>query len=619
MTTLQRCRFVLAAMLAIAVVALLGAGAAGAQSTAEHITDYDIDIVVSADGSALFRETIVYDFGPNARHGIERVLPTVVRYDDTNDREYPLTVITVSSPTAPADYSRTDIGGGRERIRIGDAARTITGVHAYTITYRLDAVVNPQPGDDELYWNAIGDEWRVPVDNVAVRVRVPGGAARIACFAGSTGSTDACDLALVEPPTAADPTAVATFAHEGLGAYEGLSVVVAIPDTDGDAREPAPLLIARTLEDPRTFADMFATTPATIGITGVLAAIGAAVIARLQYLVGRDRRGAGAATDIAFSDQTVAGERVPLRDPTATPVEFVPPDGLRPAQLGLLLDEVAHTRDVSATIVDLAVRGHLRIEELTNGKKILDYRFIELRIGAHDGLLEYERYLLSELFEKSSEVLLSGLKNKFATSTAQTKKLLYENAMANGWFAGRPDHVRTKWALAGLAVAAFGVVATVLLAANSSWGLVGVPFAAAGLAMMIGARWMPRRTPKGTGLARRGRGFDEFISNSEKHRAAFAERSNIFTEYLPYAVALGAVDKWAGALSVLGLAPPDTSSWYVGSGPIVWTTFGDRMNTFSTRTASTLTSTPGNSGSSGFSSGGGFSGGGGGGGGGGSW
>ncbi|CAB4752498.1 unannotated protein [freshwater metagenome] len=212
---------------------------------------------------------------------------------------------------------------------------------------------------------------------------------------------------------------------------------------------------------------------------------------------------------------------------------------------------------------------------------------------------------------------LLDLKNKFATATSRTRTLLYENAAENGWFAARPDHVRTIWALGGFAVLAAGAVATFFLARESRYGLVGLPLGVAGFAVMIGARWMPRRTPKGTGLERRTRGFVDFIENSEKYRAAFAERKNIFTEYLPYAVAFGATKKWANALSVLGLPAPDTSLWYVGVGPLVWTTFGDRMDTFTSTATATLTSTPGGSGASGFSGGG--VGGGGGGGGGGSW
>jgi uncharacterized membrane protein YgcG len=586
---------------------------AAAQGSGERIRRYTVDVVVAADGSAEFREVIEYDFGPNERHGIERFVPTRMGFDDQQDRLYPLRVISVSSPTAPSQFTVSPMARGLERIRIGDPDRTIRGVHTYTLQYRLDGVVNAQDGDDELYWNVIGDAWDVPIAGVAVRVVVPDGARRIACFAGTTRSDAPCASSTVQ-------AGVATFAQPSLGANQGLTVVVAIPDADGPVAEPR-FVLGPHDADPgvRSFDEMFARTPATIGVTALLAVAFAAVIAPLQFLVGRDRRGAGTVTDVAFSEQVAEGERVPLFDRTATPVEFVPPDDLRPAQLGVLRDEVADTRDVSATIIDLAVRGRLRIEEVTDSRgKVTDYRLVELDTAdERPALLEYERHLLGRLFASSSEVLLSSLKNEFATAMKRTKELLYIDAVARGWFLTRPDRVRMWWAFGGLALALAGAGLTFVLAGATSWGLVGLPVAVAGLVVLVGSRWMPRRTPKGTGVLRRTKGFEDFIENSEKHRAAFAERKNLFTEYLPYAVMFGATDKWARTLAVLGLPEPDTSTWYVGHGPIVWASFGDRVDRFSSTAASTLTSTPGSSGSSGFS--GGFSGGGGGGGGGGSW
>ena len=435
---------------------LAQAGSAGAVgSSIERIVQYDVDVTVNDDGSALFRELIVYDFGPNARHGIDRVLPTLMGYDDTSDRSYPLTVVTVAAVDASARYSVSDVGSGRTRIRIGDADRTITGSHAYTITYRLDGVVNAQPGDDELYWNVIGDAWSVAIDRAEVRVHVPGGATRVACYVGATRSSATCDLARVDPP--ADPRigSIAVFAHEALFSGEGITVAVAMPDTNGDTLEPQPILVAKSLHEARSLRDRFALTALSGGLAAGLTVVFAAAIARLQFLVGRDRRTSGSATDAAFSDQIVHGERVPLHDTTAIPVEFVPPDKLRPAQLGVLRDEVANTHDVSATIVDLAVRGFLRIEEITDGTSITDYKLVALRGDERGELLEYERYLIGQIFEKSPEVTLSTLKNKFASAMARTKTLLYENAMANGWFSARPDHVRTIWSLAGFVVLAF--------------------------------------------------------------------------------------------------------------------------------------------------------------------
>ena len=141
----------------------------------------------------------------------------------------------------------------------------------------------------------------------------------------------------------------------------------------------------------------------------------------------------------------------------------------------------------------------------------------------------------------------------------------------------------------------------------------------AGILLLVAARWMPHRTAKGYAVLRHTLGFRRFIDESEKHRAEFAERKNMFSEYLPYAVVFGATKKWAHAFAGLGDEPPDTSSWYVSQHAFDYAVFSSAIDGFAVTSAGTLTSTPAStSGSSGFS-GGGFSGGGGGGGGGGSW
>jgi uncharacterized membrane protein len=113
-------------------------------------------------------------------------------------------------------------------------------------------------------------------------------------------------------------------------------------------------------------------------------------------------------------------------------------------------------------------------------------------------------------------------------------------------------------------------------------------------------------------------GFRRFIVDSERYRSEFDERANLFTEYLPYSIVFGCVDKWAKAFADLHTGElPDTGMWYVGTRRFDAGDFSRSMNTFATTAGSTMTSTPGCSGGSGFS--GGSSGGGGGGGGGGSW
>jgi uncharacterized membrane protein len=146
--------------------------------------------------------------------------------------------------------------------------------------------------------------------------------------------------------------------------------------------------------------------------------------------------------------------------------------------------------------------------------------------------------------------------------------------------------------------------------------LLGIPLLVAGILFTFGAYWSPQRTAKGTAVLRHTEGFRRFINESEKERARFAERKNLFSEYLPYAIVFKCVDKWARAFEGLETGP-DTTGWYTGPVYFRATDFSRNLASFSSNVSSTIASTPGGSGSSGFS--GGSAGGGGGGGGGSSW
>ena len=128
-------RVALAGAAVIATVGLGSSSTASAQSGAERIRAYTVDVTIQSDGSILVHETIDYDFGAVSRHGIYRSIP--VRFDyppkaDT-DRVYPIHVVSVTaSGGASSRYTTEDFtesGIGYERIKIGDPDRTITGAH----------------------------------------------------------------------------------------------------------------------------------------------------------------------------------------------------------------------------------------------------------------------------------------------------------------------------------------------------------------------------------------------------------------------------------------------------------------------------------------------------------
>jgi uncharacterized membrane protein YgcG len=597
-------RILLSTFTAAALLLLLRGSAAG-QATGEVIHSYVVEIRILDDGDLAVTETIEYDFGPELRHGIFRTIPTRFHHDDVYDRVYPIRDVAVESQTAPSDVEVSEEGGSTV-IRVGDPDVEISGRHTYTLSYRVEGALNAFDEHDELYWNAIGDEWQAPIERVRVVVRAPADVLRVACFQGWEGGTDVCGSAAYDGPTAR------FAAGRTLLAYEGLTIVVAIPE--GAVPEPSPILEERWSAS-RAFSLDGTKVAAAIAVTGLFGGL----LGRLWWREGRDRRYIGSQIDQVMGNPGGESEQVPLGEGDAeAPVEFAPPENVRPGQIGTLLDERANVIDVTATIVDLAGRGFLLIQEIpdTGLFSKTDWTLIRLE-GAESELLAYERKLLDGLFRDGNEVKVSELKTTFSERLHGVESALYSDATRQKWFRVRPDRVRLRWAGAGVFLLVAGAAITFVLARWTHWGIVGIPVIVAGLALSLMARQMPARTAKGTAMLRRIRGFRRVIATAEQHMARWAEEENVFTRYLPYAIVFGLTKKWAKAFEDLGLQP-DTSSWYVGPRMFTAAAFADSIDGFAVTTGGTLASTPASSGSSGFG-GGGSSGGGGGGGGGGSW
>jgi uncharacterized membrane protein YgcG len=596
--------------LAVTIVASItawawGAGVPALAQTSEAIRSYDVTIEIRTDDSIRVTEVIEYDFGSTQHHGIFRDVPTREAYDDRYDRVFPLHVESVSATGgASADYEISSEPGGITRIKIGDPDVMTSGVHTYTIVYTADAALNGFPDHDELYWNAIGDQWEVPVDHATATVDAPANIVDAVCYAGPVGSTIACDRQRIDGGSA-------RFTQRGLFPFEALTVVVALPK--GAVAEPHPQLV-----EPWSIGRAFSRTRVTLGVSGGLLLLLIAGCGWLLWTRGRDRRYVGSPVDQTMGNPTGDSQAVPLFERGVAPVEFAPPEDLRPGQVGTIVDEQANTLDVTATIVDLAVRGYLTIEEIPKEGWFGKPDWTLHRTDKGDGdLLTYERTLLLGLFKDGNDPALSSLKRTFSERLTKVEDELYADAVERGWFVKRPDTVRASWHARGALLFIAGLVVTFVLAKWTTFGLAGLPLVVAGLLLTVGARWMPSKTAKGTAIARRVGGFRTVIETAETNMSRWAEEQNVFTRYLPYAIVFGCTERWAKAFEGLQLMPPDTT-WYRSSRPFIYADFGRTLDDFSVTTGGTIASTPASSGSSGFS-GGGFSGGGGGGGGGGSW
>ncbi|MEK7861707.1 MAG: DUF2207 domain-containing protein [Chloroflexota bacterium] len=558
--------------------------AAGATDEGWIIESFDAQIEIQSDGRLQIEERIDVDFGRLERHGIFRDIPVVYDWpqETRKQRVYELQVLSVADAQRRAIRYESSRSGANAQIKIGDPDRTITGRQSYVISYTVRGVLNAFSEHDELYWNVTGGKWPVPILKASATVRAPAALAQTTCYVGPLGSTDRC------ASTQGLARGAVFTAGRVLGPGEQLTVVGSL--RKGVVPEPRPLLQDR----PRELTEFFELTPWWLAVSVFVAISGLSVLVWRWWTAGRDDP-----------------ERV-----TIVP-EYEPPDGHRPAQIGLVVDERADTLDVTATIVDLAVRGYLTITEIPKEGLLGKRDWLLTRVRQADDVLGYERTIFDGLFD-TQEVKLSALKKHFYVTLAKAQKELYRDAVKRGWFPLDPSRVRVTYAVAGFGLVILAGVVAVALGYLAGGGVVGLAALVPAVAVIAMSGAMPRKTRDGAELARRAHGFKRYMEVAETDRQRFAEKEQIFADYLPFAIVFRCVDRWAKAFEGIDLKQA-TSGWYSGSSLATFSAMdmSRDLSSFSSQVSSAIASTPGSSGSSGFSGGG--SGGGGGGGGGGSW
>jgi uncharacterized membrane protein YgcG len=569
------------------------------------ITAFHSDIVIAPDSTLIVTEGLEVDFGSLQKHGIFRTIPLRYRYDDQRDRYYNLDVKSVTDGSRSLPYE-TSVSNDNEVIKIGDPTRLVSGNQRYIIKYTVSGVMNSFADHDELFWNVDGALWPVPKAAVSATVHVPSGSLQKAtCFEGPPRSAEACTHLV-------SGDAAAFSSTRQLASGEEMSVVVAL--NKGAVTVPPPLLEPRQRQFPQ---DAFDLTPLTVTLFVLLTVLGVGLVAWNWWVHGRDRAyltqhylpNASSAPTAASAEP----ERTyPLFAHDTLVVEFGPPQNMRPAELGLILDESADTKDVTATIVDLAVRGYITIAE---GPGKADWTLTK-KGGPMAALLPYEKTLFDGIFAGRDTVKLSDLKGTFAPTLRQAEREIYADSLSRRLFTSSPSQARAAWGCMGFALVLVGFAATVALGLAFGWGLVGLAVIIAGIVLAASFPFMPQRTAAGRDVLQHTLGFRLYMTTAEKYRQQFAEKAQIFTQLLPYAIVFGCVMQWAKAFE--GIDTSATSSWYSGNAPFQAALLASSLESMNTNISSAITYVPPSSGSSsGFS--GGFSGGGGGGGGGGSW
>ena len=553
----------------------------------ESIRSYDVKIVLTERATLEVVETIKYDFGNESHHGIFRDIPT--RYT-INNATYKLRItdITVTDEGGRPQTFKIERAGANTRIKIGDPNVYVTGLQAYKIYYTVDRAVEYFKDFDQLYWNVIGHNWSVPINNVTSRIIVPGGSTpeqlRAECFMGPLGSTITCphySWGKVKE-TVAELDSTQGYMEPG----SGITIRIRFPK--GILYEPS---IAEKIVN-------FARDNAIL-LLPVMVLIGMLFLWRRH---GKDPAGKG----------TVISQ-------------YEAPDNLTPLEVGTLIDQSAQGRDISADIINLAVKGYLKISEVEGsnifGKK--DYLLTKLK-HVDTALSPAEQKLLNGLFVRATldangnslgSVKLSELKKHFYKTFQEIANDTYTSLTKKGYFTAHPNKVRAGYLIAGCLIAVAGIWGSKMFP-SAVW--VG-SFIASGVVVIVIGLFMPKRTHQGVLAREHILGLKEYLRVAEKDRLKFhnapEKKPEVFEKLLPYAMVLGVEKEWAGQFRDIYTAEP---RWYhSGSGSgFNSVVFASSLHNFSAQANRSLAVSP-SSGRGG--SGGGFSGGGFGGGGGGSW
>ena len=599
----------LAALLALP--ALGGAADAGPSGSARpgahpvvarswHIEDFHAEVRVEATGRVHVIERIRVRF-EGSYEGIYRDIP--IEYRQALGFNYTLRLSDIEVTDSGGNELRFETSRERHyrRIKIWvpdarDAARTVT--ISYTVENGLRWFEEDDRAWTEFYWNVTGDEWPVPIDAASARVVLPRTASgvRARAFTGAYGST-ASDAEI-----RVDGSVIGVASRGGLGIKEGLTVTVALDTREGGEPDGAYVIAPPSTAD-KVVAWLRSNWPIFLPLLVFLVMYG------VWSRHGRD----------------------PERRPLTT--RYEPPEGLTVSEAGTLIDNRIDMRDVTSMIVDLAVRGYLRIRK-EEGATFLGFNvggdtfeFERLRGRREwDDLAYHEIRLLDALFDDGAKhvVSTSDLKNRFYKDLPGIKNALWDSLVGHGMYRSRPDHVQAVWLVAA-AVVGFGGAFVGAGAASATGMSTVTTVTAAVLSGIIVAAFgvlMPARTSRGARAHEEALGFEDFLDHVESDRyRRMITGPEMFERFLPFAMAFGVEEKWAAAFA--DLYRDQQPSWYVGPSGSRFHAAGltSDLSHMASNTAAVMQSAPRSSGGSGFSGGGGggFSGGGFGGGGGGAF
>jgi len=543
------------------------------------IRNYQTNLKLDPDGRLEVREIIkVYFEVP--RHGIKRDIPLKYHVDPQAsgqmvDRFFDHELLIQNIRIKGIPFSTTRLGNGIQ-LKIGDPDKLVEGEQVYDIQYIIYNGLLHGNQKTELYWNLVGDQWEVPIEEAGFVIEVPPGLSigekDFEIRTGNFGSTQEFSSARWENNVLTGRSLVA------LGNGHGMTVAIRMPVGSIQSYPAYKLWIYHG-----------------------------------KYLV------LPIAMIISFF---MIWRRYGWDKSQAEVVAYLPPKGFDAAMAGFAIDIRANVRDALSIIPDLGSRGFLQIEHQKKEHFWEDDKitFIKLKNLPTDAPA-HQKLFFDGLFECGSKVELKDLKNEFYKTLSATQSAISDAIMHSNHFTreSKKFYWNSFWV-----IAVAGMI-------NSIWCFMGAKFfilaltIALSIVFMLIAYVLLKRSDQGDLDFREVRGLKKFIELAEKDKIEFLVKDDpgYFDKILPYAVAFNCTDTWCKKFEGLQQTPPrwfhsNHSGMFFSNGHFNASAFQDTLSSSLSEMRTVLSSTPSSSGSS-SGGGGSFSGGGFGGGGGSSW
>jgi Predicted membrane protein (DUF2207) C-terminal domain/Predicted membrane protein (DUF2207) N-terminal domain len=542
------------------------------------ISDYRADFTLDRGGNLSVVERLAVAFPFGGKHGIFRFFDT----RDDNDlyaRRVPEDITVTRDGSLEAVELSTEKSRRYVVARIGRADVTLApGTHVYELRYRIDGVLLPGPDENTstFTWNLVPGGWQQSITSARLRVSLPAAAENVQCAVG-WGATDGCT-------PRGEGTETLVVRAGPLPPRTPVTISTDLPLATPPAGHTLPWsqrldpVLGRSLP---------------MAVLVLLAALGAAV------------------AGFVLSRRT--------REPKPSfPLQYAPPEGIGPAQGVYVLAERIGKRSFVASLLQAAEHGAVSLERSGKSWTIADARGTEGWRG-----LDPVTMKVAGLIPGPGAAFTAGRKDVTAGKALQ-KQLEKLTSSTKSWGVQQGLVVpHGPGVLGGLLVVGAAVVAGFLCIADpfsmTATALVPGLFAIGAVELLLpGAGTI--RTRAGREMWSRLGGFRRVLATpSSVERFGFSGREELYTAYLPWAVAFDCAEEWAEKFRVeTGSEPP--APGYLGGYAGGWGGGVDSMvSDFSSTLGSAISSYEASQSSS-SGGGGGFSGGGGGGGGGGgSW